>query len=137
MKIQTLMWKSAPSILLASVIVSWCCASQAGDASTPAQTNSPANLHLSPQEVRQREAARQQWEQFEARAKAAAATRRADEIARLTSMVPAHLVKQYDSNGDGMIDRKEWRAYRKEVEQQRATLLAARGLSGTNAPAGP
>jgi hypothetical protein len=123
--------------MLTSAILTWCGASQAGDANAPVQAKPPESRKVSPQEARQREAARQQWEQFEARAKAGAEARRLATATRLTRMVPAHLIKQYDANGDGLIDPKEWRKYRQDVEQQRAARLQARGITDTNTPAGP
>jgi hypothetical protein len=91
--------------------------------STAADSNS---RKLSPQEVLQRERNRQQFENFQAQAKAAAEARRLQNAARLTSMVPASLVKQYDANGNGLIDPSEWRKYRADVNKRTAELLQSR-----------
>jgi hypothetical protein len=81
---------------------------------------------LSPQEVLQRERNRNQFENFQAQAKAAAEARRLHNAARLTSMVPPHLVKQYDANGNGLIDPVEWRKYRADVDKRTAELLQSK-----------
>jgi hypothetical protein len=100
------------------------CASTAADSNTSTSAK-PVTHKLSPQELHQ-ERNRQQFEKFETQAKAAAEARRLQNAARLTSMVPASLVKQYDSNGNGLIDPSEWRKYRADVDKRTAELLQSR-----------
>jgi hypothetical protein len=101
------------------------CASTSADTTTPTAAK-PVERKLSPQELLQQERNRQQFEKFEAQAKASAEARRLQNAARLTSMVPANLVKQYDTNGNGLIDPPEWRKYRADVDKRTAELLRAK-----------
>ena len=140
MKTQKPEWNAVLVRVAVVSLTSWFCASQAADTNVPAQSKPFSAHQLSEQEKLQRERTHQQVAQFEARAKAAAETRRTQTAARRTRMVPPHLVKQYDTNGNGLIDPQEWRKYRQDVDQRTAELLQASGAvssSGsvvTNAP---
>lgn len=73
-----------------------------------------------------RDRIREHEAELDTRAKAAAEVRKFDEAARRTRMVPPAKVKQYDANGNGLIDPDEWTAYRKEVDRLTAEKRAAR-----------
>ncbi len=83
----------------------------------------------------QRAKIRERQEQQEARRQAAIEARKLDEAARLTRMVPPTQVKQYDRNGNGLIDPNEWAVYRQDVNRQVAEKRAARLAAATNSAA--
>lgn len=83
-----------------------------------------------------RDRIREHQAQLDARAKAAVEVRKFDEAARRTRMVPPAKVKQYDANGNGLIEPDEWAAYRQEVDRLTAEKRAAR-LGAANSAAAP
>jgi hypothetical protein len=136
MKAGKILFNLIPIQIAMALVLSCYCRLQAADQETPSQTKAVSGPKLTPQELAQRQLAAKQFAEFEARAKAAAASRRAEIAARLTKMVPAHLVSQYDSNGNGLIDPDEWRKYRQDVDQQIAALRQAREAAA-NSTASP
>ena len=137
MTTQTSLTNIILAYITAASLLSGCPSLQAGDTGTPVQTKNVSRPKLSQQELAERERARQQFAEFETRAKAAAESRRAEIAAHLTKMVPAHLVKQYDANGNGLIDPDEWRKYRQDVDQQTAALLQATQAAAGSAASAP
>ena len=87
----------------------------------------------------QREKIRERQDQQEARRNAAVEARKLDEAARRTRMVPPSQLKEYDKNGNGLIDLDEWTIYRKDMKQliaeKRAARLAAANAATNAAPA--
>lgn len=88
--------------------------------------NKNGRLDGEEQEAFRRDRIREHQAQLDARAKAAVEVRKFDEAASRTRMVPPAKVKQYDANGNGLIDADEWTAYRKEVDRLTAEKRAAR-----------
>ena len=63
--------------------------------------------------------------QHEARPQAAVESRKMEEAARRTWMVPPTLLKQYDTNAKNLIDLSEWKLYRQNVARQTAAKRTA------------
>lgn len=93
--------------------------------------NKNGRLDGEEQEAFRRDRIREHQAQLDARAKAAVEVRKFDEAASRTRMVPPAKVKQYDANGNGLIDPDEWTAYRKEVDRLTAEKRAARLSTAT------
>jgi hypothetical protein len=123
--------------LVPALLLSRCWHLNATDIGTATQTKAIDRSNLSQEEMAQRHRARQQFADFQAHAKAAAESRRAEIAARLTKMVPAHLVAQYDANGNGLIDPDEWRKYRLDVDKQIAALRQAREAANNSTASPP
>ncbi|HEY9171482.1 MAG TPA: hypothetical protein VI136_04270 [Verrucomicrobiae bacterium] len=84
-----------------------------------------------------RDRIREHQTELDTRAKAAVEVRKFDEAARRTRMMPPAKLKQYDTNGNGLMDADEWKAYRKDVDRLTAERRAARLGAATNAAAPP
>ncbi len=83
----------------------------------------------------QRAKIRERQEQQEARRQAAIEARKLDEAVHRTRMVPPTQIKQYDTNGNGLIDLDEWKVYRADVARRTAERRVARLAAATNSAA--
>lgn len=102
---------------------------RASDAGLAQQQTSP-KMRLSAHDQAQLEVSRQQFERFQAKAKATAEARRLIIAERHTRMVPEHLRKQYDANNNGVIDDNEWQKYCADL-RERVAAMAPGNTSGS------
>jgi hypothetical protein len=82
--------------------------------------NKNGSLDGKEMEAFRKDALRERHVQFAAIAKAAAEVRRQETIAHTNRFIPPALRKQYDSNGDGLLDSAEYQKYRQDLQKRKA-----------------
>jgi hypothetical protein len=108
----------------------------ASDSTLPQKQTVP-KMQLSAHDQAQLEWSRQQFERFQAKAKANAEARRLSIAERHTRMVPEHLRKQYDVNNNGIIDDNEWQKYSADLRELLAARAAANSSTSTSGGSTP